>query len=395
MMRTTRLPNPRSTLVVSALGALLTCGLSSPQTAAPSLVQTDVFVGGEGGYHTFRIPSIIRTPKGTLVAFAEGRHASAADSGDIDLVAKRSVDGGSTWSPLQVVGDKGSDAWVNPCAVADGRTGTLWLLTTQNHGSDKEKDIIAGTSQAGITVWAMKSTDDGVTWSAPLEITPSVKKPDWTWYATGPGVGIQTRTGRLVIPANHAEAGTGVHRSHLFFSDDGGATWKLGAVAAPGTNESQVVELADGRLMHNMRNHPPRTPDNLRIVGISADGGQTYAGPFREDRTLIEPPAQASILRYSSRAAGGRNRLLFSNPASTRRERMTVRLSEDEGQTWTASRVVHEGPAAYSSLVVLADGRIGLLYERGEKSAYERLTFARFTLAWLDEGRGGDRRRDR
>lgn len=375
--------------LLGGLGAALACGFSMGQATAPPLLQTDVFVGGERGYHTFRIPSIVATQKGTIVAFAEGRHASAADSGHIDLVAKRSTDGGATWSALQVVGDNGPDAWVNPCAVVDRATGAIWLLTTQNRGEDKEQAIIAGTNRSGITVWALNSSDDGVTWSPSREVTSSVKKPEWTWYATGPGIGIQTQSGRLVIPANHAEAGTGVHRSHLFYSDDGGLTWTLGAIAVPGTNESQVVELADGRLMHNMRNHPPKAGENFRMVGISADGGRTYAGPLREDRTLIEPPAQASLLRYPTVAAGDHNRLLFSNPASTRRERMTVRVSHDEGQTWPASRIIHAGHAAYSSLVVLRDGRIGLFYERGEKTAYERLTFARFSLAWLEEGRDG------
>lgn len=366
--------------------AVMLPGAALTARQAPGLVQTDVFVAGAGGYHTFRIPSIIATPKGTLVAFAEGRHDAAADSGHIDLVARRSTDAGASWSALQVIGDNGPDAWVNPCAVVDRPTGTLWLLSTQNRGADKEKEITAGASRAGITVWALRSEDDGVTWSKPMEITASVKKPEWTWYATGPGVGIQTRGGRLVIPANHATA-DGVHRSHLFYSDDGGRTWALGAIAAPGTNESQVVELADGRLLHNMRNHPPRSPANFRNVGISADGGVTYAAPLREDPALIEPPAQASIIRYGAVTAGGRNRLLFSNPAGARRERMTVRVSYDEGETWPVSRVVHEGPAAYSSLVTLRDARIGLLYERGEKSAYERITFAAFPLDWLEPRR--------
>ena len=376
----------------SVLGAAITVSLPGARQAAPSLVQTDVFVAGDRGYHTFRIPSIIATPRGTLLAFAEGRHDGAADSGHIDLVARRSTDAGATWSPVQVVGDNGPDAWVNPCAVVDRRTGTLWLFTTQNRAADKEKEITAGSSRAGITVWVLKSDDDGVTWSKPIEITASVKKPEWTWYATGPGVGIQTQGGRLVIPANHADA-SGVHRSHLFYSDDGGSSWTLGAIATPGTNESQIVELADGRLMHNMRNHPPKPSANFRVAGISTDGGRTYSGRLVEDRVLIEPPAQASILRYSTAGPGGRNRLLFSNPASARRERMTVRVSYDEGQTWTASRVVHEGHAAYSSLVALPDGRIGLLYERGEKSAYERLTFATFPLHWLESGRDGVDRR--
>jgi sialidase-1 len=379
-------------LTAGALGAAITFSLPGARQAPPSLVQTDIFVGGDRGYHTFRIPSIVSTSRDTLLAFAEGRHDAAADSGHIDLVARRSTDAGLTWSPLQVVGDNGPDAWVNPCALVDRKTGTLWLLSTQNRASDKEKEITAGTSRSGITVWALRSDDDGVTWSKPIDITASVKRPEWTWYATGPGIGIQTQAGRLVVPANHADD-SGVHRSHLFYSDDGGNSWTLGAIATSGTNESQIVELADGRLMHNMRNHPPKPSTNFRVVGISTDGGRTYAAPPTEDPLLIEPPAQASILRYSVSEGGGRNRLLFSNPASASRERMTVRVSYDEGQTWTASRLIHEGHSAYSNLVRLPDGRIGLLYERGEKSAYERLTFATFTLDWLESGRDGVERR--
>ncbi|HET7217060.1 MAG TPA: sialidase family protein, partial [Vicinamibacterales bacterium] len=224
----------------------------------------------------------------------------------------------------------------------------------------------------------------GATWSAPVDISASVRKPDWTWYATGPGIGIQTRNGRLVIPANHATAGTGVHQSHIIYSDDHGNMWHLGGSADAGTNESQVVELADGRLMLNMRNHPPK-PENLRLVATSQDLGGTWATPVPAG-SLIEPPAQASLIRLTTAAAGGRNRLLFSNPASVRRERMTVRVSYDEGASWPASRIVHDGPAAYSSLVVLPDRSIGLLFERGDRSPYEMITFARFTLEWLTAG---------
>ena len=345
---------------------------------------TDVYVAGEGPYHTYRIPSAIVTKTGTLLAFAEGRRTGAGDAGDIDLVLRRSRDGGRSWSPLQVVGDNGPDTFGNPCAVVDDRTSTVWLLTTQNRGTDREKDIIAGTSAGGRTVWAMNSTDDGVTWSAPVEITASVKAADWTWYATGPGVGIQLAGGRLVIPANHAEAKTGVHRSHLFFSDDGGRTWTLGASADAGTNESQVVELADGRLLLNMRNHPPKA-ENFRMIARSGDRGRTLSAAV-PDRALIEPPAQASLLRLTTMKDGGRNRLLFANPASATRERLTIRLSDDEGVSWPIARTIHEGPAAYSSLVVLPDRSIGVLFERGERSPYERMTFARFTLEWLTKG---------
>jgi sialidase-1 len=353
--------------------------------ARPSEPQfADVYVSGEAGYHTFRIPSVIATPKGTLLAFAEGRRAGASDAGDIDLVVKRSQDDGRSWSSMQIVGDNGPNTFGNPCPVVDRRTGTVWLLSTQNRGTDREKDIIAGTSAGSRTVWAMKSVDDGATWSTPIEITSSVKQADWTWYATGPGVGIQTKNGRLVIPANHAEAGTGIHRSHIFFSDDGGQQWNLGASADEGTNESQVVETADGRLLLNMRNHPPKA-ENFRMVATSADLGLTLS-PAAPDRALIEPPAQASLLRLTIARTADRNRLLFANPASTRRERLTVRVSYDEGSTWPVARVLHEGPAAYSTLVALRDLSIGLLFERGDRSPYDRITFARFTLEWLSGG---------
>jgi sialidase-1 len=219
----------------------------------------------------------------------------------------------------------------------------------------------------------------------PSEITSSVKPAAWTWYATGPGIGIQTRDGRFVIPANHAEEGTGVHRSHVVLSDDRGKSWRLGASADEGTNESQAVEHADGRIMLNMRNQPPR-PENHRLVATSADGGRTLSRA-PEDPALIEPPAQASLIRFTRRPAHDRDRLLFANPASARRERMMVRLSQDEGTTWPVARVIHEGPAAYSTLVVLDDLSIGLLYERGLKSPYELITFTRFTLDWLSGGK--------
>ena len=369
-------------LSVQAIGGMLL--LSSGRRSTDPAV-TEVFIAGENGYHTYRIPSIVVTRSGALLAFAEARRAGAGDAGDIDLVLRRSTDRGATWLPLTVIGDNGPNTFGNPCAVIDRQTGTIWLLSTQNRGSDREKDIIAGTSAGSRTVWVMKSADDGVTWSTPVEISASVKRPHWTWYATGPGVGIQTSTGQFVIPANHAEAATGVHRSHLVLSDDRGATWRLGASADAGTNESQVVELADGRLMLNMRNHPPK-PENFRLIATSADGGRTLSTAL-PDRALIEPPAQASFLRLTRTPPDDRNRLLFANPAAARRERMTVRLSHDEGATWPVARVVHEGPAAYSSLAALSDGSIGLLYERGTTSAYERITFTRLSLEWLSDGK--------
>jgi sialidase-1 len=358
------------------ISLLLAVATTTP-TVEPE--QLSVFVSGRDGYHTYRIPSLVVTKKGTLLAFCEGRKKVGSDSGDIDLLLKRSFDGGKTWAKMQVVWDDAENTCGNPCPVVDARTGTIWLLLTHNLGRDTEAMIINGTSKGTRTVWVMKSDDEGATWSKPVEITKSVKKSDWTWYATGPGVGIQLRSGRLVVPCDNQVAGSKVQQSHVIFSDDGGQTWRLGGVVGPQCDESQVVELQDGSLLLNMRSY---RRGNRRLVAISKDGGQTFSQPVA-DRQLIEPICQASILAYP----GERGAILFSNPASTKREKMTVRLSRDDAKTWPHACVLHDGPSAYSCLAVLPDGTIGCLYERGEKNAYETITLARFSLDWLTGSR--------
>jgi hypothetical protein len=345
------------------------------QAAEPE--QASVFVSGRDGYHTYRIPSLLVTKKGTLLAFCEGRKKGGGDAGDIDVLLNRSFDGGKTWEKTRIVWDDGDNTCGNPCPVVDSRTGTIWLLLTHNLGRDTEAMILNGTSKGTRTVWVTKSDDDGATWSKPVEITKDVKKADWTWYATGPGVGIQLKSGRLVVPCDNQVAGSKVQQSHVIFSDDGGKTWKLGGVVGPKCDESQVVKLRDGTLLLNMRSYER---GNRRLVAFSKDGGETFSKPIA-DRQLIEPICQASILRYP----GERGGILFSNPASTKREKMTVRLSRDEAKTWSYAGVLHEGPAAYSCLAVLPDGKIACLYERGDKNAYETLTLARFSLSWLEE----------
>jgi sialidase-1 len=350
---------------------------SSAAAPAAEPEQAPVFVSGRDGYHTYRIPALLVTKKGTLLAFCEGRKKGGGDAGNIDLLLRRSFDGGKTWARMQVIWDDGDNTCGNPCPVVDTRTGTIWLLLTHNLGRDIESKILSGTSAGGRTVWVTKSEDDGATWAKPIEITKDVKKPDWTWYATGPGVGIRLHTGRLVVPCDNNVAGSKAQQSHVIYSDDGGASWKLGGVVGPKCNESQIVELRDGRLLLNMRSY---RGDHRRLVAVSKDGGESFAEPTA-DRQLIEPVCQASILR----CPGERGGILFSNPASTRREKMTVRLSRDEAKTWPYSRLLHEGPSAYSCLAVLPDGTVACLYERGAKSAYETITLARLSLDSLTE----------
>ncbi len=346
----------------------------------PELEQVEVFQAGEGGYHTYRIPAIVATKNGTLLAFCEGRRSSGSDTGDIDLLVKRSFDKGRTWSKMAVVADLGADTVGNPAPVVDRKTGAILLLFTRNPGHVTEKQIVSAAVDETRTVWITASRDGGVTWSVPREITSSVKRPDWTWYATGPGNGIQLCNGRLVIPCDHTVKGTKAMHSHVIYSDDRGATWSIGGVAGDKTNESAVAELRDGSLLFNMRSYHGA---NRRAIAMSADGGLTW-GPTTLDDALIDPVCQGSLVRAVPAARKkGDGRLLFSNAASTKRERMTVRLSSDDGKTWPVARVIHEGPAAYSSLVVLPDRSVGLLYERGDRRPYERITFGRFSLDWL------------
>ena len=346
-----------------------------------------LFVSGQGGYDTYRIPALAVTNRGTILAFCEGRKNSRSDTGDIDLLLKRSADQGTTWSTQQVVWDDATNTCGNPCAVVDRDTGTVWLLMTWNRGDDHESQIIAQASKDTRRVFVTSSSDDGQTWSNPQEITTDVKQDDWTWYATGPGGGIQIQhgphKGRFVIPCDHIEAGTKHYYSHVIYSDDHGKHWQLGGTTPNDqVNECEVVERPGGQLMLNMRNYD-RSKRN-RQIALSDDGGLTW-NDQHFDATLREPICQAAIERYRWAGEGGRSVILFSNPASSEaRVNMTVRASFDEGETWGASRVLHAGPSAYSDLAVLEADHFACLYEAGQTNAYEMIVFARVPMASLD-----------
>jgi sialidase-1 len=344
------------------------------------LAQVEVFRSGEGGYHTYRIPALITTSKGTLLAFCEGRKSSGSDTGNIDVLLRRSFDKGKTWSSVQKVADMGEDTIGNPTPVVERKTGTIFLLLTGNPGPATERQITESAPETGRTVWITRSTDDGATWAAPREITAQVKKPDWTWYATGPGNGIQLRSGRLVIACDHNLRENNERHSHVIYSDDRGETWKIGGIAEDKTNESAVAELKDGNLLLNMRGYHGQ---HRRAVQRSNDGGLTWS-PLQLDDALIEPVCQASLISAVPIGKKSNGHLLFANPAAITRTHLTVRLSEDDGGTWSVSRLLYEGPSAYSSLAMLPDRTVGLLYERGEQKPYERITFAHFDLAWVE-----------
>ncbi len=346
--------------------------------------ENEVFVSGQEGYHSFRIPALVATAKGTLLAFCEGRRFSREDLGNNDLLLKRSTDGGRTWQKLQLVYEEGGDEEItiaNPTVVIDQSNQKIWLIMQRN----------------GRDVLVTHSADDGQTWAKPADITKDVKQDEWGFYAVGPGIGIQIQhgehQGRLVIPAYHRQTRdkSGPSTSHIFYSDDHGQSWRLGGDVDPHTNECQVVEtLADGKsqLLFNARNHWARSggrPDlsGVRMIAHSDDGGQTWS-KTSFDKTLVEPTCQASLARYSWAGEHDKSRILFSNPASTGRNTMTVRLSYDEGKTWPFDKLIYKGSSAYSSMAALADGRIGMFYERDD---YAKITFTSFTLDWLTDGK--------
>ena len=357
--------------LILSFSLLLTCVILQAQSNDLSYL----YKAGDNGYKCFRIPAIVKTVKGTLLAFAEARRNHCGDADDIDLVVRRSDDGGSTWSPMQLIWDDGANTCGNPAPIVDERTGRILLLSTWNLGLDHEPQIISQTSKDTRRIFVLHSEDDGKSWSKAREITKDVKQPDWTWYATGPCNGIQIRkgahAGRLIVPCDHIEAGSKKYYSHAIYSDDGGDNWKLGgSTPTDQVNECTVAELSKGELLLNMRNY-----NNIRFrqTSLSDDGGQTWSA-LRQDTSLPEPVCQASLVRLWD--AGRKPVLAFSNPASQKgRVNLTVRWSFDGGLSWPVSKGVHQGPAAYSNLVELPGRKLGLLFEGGAKSAYEGIAW--------------------
>ena len=338
---------------------------------------------GMDGYDTYRIPAVVVTTNGTLLAFCEGRKNSRSDTGNIDLLVKRSQDQGKTWSQQAVIWDDAGNTCGNPCPIVDRETGSVFLLMTWNRGDDHESAIIAEKSKDTRRIFVTLSKNDGISWGQPMEITSQTKKSDWTWYATGPGAGIQIergpQSGRLVAPCDHIEAKTKKYYSHVIYSDDHGLTWKLGGrTVRDQVNECQVVELSQNRLMLNMRNYDPT--HRFRQIAFSANGGLSWQEQ-NFDQRLVEPICQASLRAYSWTSDGKRAILLFSNPASkSRRENMTVRSSIDEGITWTTQWILNPGPSAYSDLAFLNSSTGICLFEGGNKHPYETIFFAKFPI---------------
>ncbi|MFO1460109.1 MAG: sialidase family protein [Verrucomicrobiota bacterium] len=376
--------------LLAFIGSLVRPGLVAGEI---NLEFTNVFVAGDGGYRSIRIPSLATTRQGTLLAFAEGRGAPQDQAGN-DLVLRRSQDGGRTWSPLQVVQEDGAHSLNNPTSVVDDATGRILLVYQRIPSHLKETSRETATGWEGTNIYRnllTVSDDDGRTWSAPRDITRSTKRPETaTTVASGPGAGIQLKRGawggRLIIPFN--EGPYHQWNNYAIYSDDHGEHWKAGA-NVPGAvvhtgssgprsqiNEVQVVELSDGSVRLNSR---PFAGAPLRKTAVSHDGGETWS-TVEDVPELPDPSCNAAILRVSDPQGVSPELIVFSGPFGTRRERGTLHASWDDGRSWPTSRLLWDGFFAYSALTVLPGGGIGCLFEADD---YARIVFVRIPISWV------------
>lgn len=353
---------------------------------------SDVFTSGAEGYVSIRIPSVVVTTKGSVLAFAEGR-AQATDQAQNDIVTKRSTDGGGTWSKLTLIHDDGAHSLNNPTAVVEQESGRVYLMYQRIPAHLKEASKNTATGLEGPDIYRnflVWSDDDGVTWTKPLDITASTKRPERaTTICSGPGVGIQlTRgpyKGRLLIPFN--EGPFWQWQNFTVYSDDAGKTWRYGQ-DVPGAllpdaklgmrsqlNEVQMVEMSDGSVRLNSRQFAGKA---VRKTAISRDGGVTWSS-VADLADLRDPSCMAGVLRYSF--DDGRGKILHTGPDSAKRDHGTVYLSLDDGATWPVKRELYAGSFAYSVPTRLADGTVGCLFEADN---YQRIVFARFNLDWVN-----------
>ena len=362
-------------IVMLAAVAFFNCG-AQKQTKTDTnetLVFQDLFnTSMNSNVKCYRIPAIVTAPNGDVIAAIDERVPGCGDlkwSKDINIIVRRSSDNGKTWSNIETVvnfpyGKSASD----PSMIVDKVTNEIFLFYNYMD-LDTEKDIYY--------LHVVKSADNGKTWSEPMDITSQIAKPEWhkDFKFITSGRGIQTRSGKLLHTMVNLNSGL-----HLFGSDDHGKTWYFIDTPIQPADESKVIELADGTLMINARVNGK----GMRYVHTSTDEGKTWT--TKEAPELIDPGCNASIIRYTSIEDGyKKNRLLFSNAKSKKgRVNMTVRISYDEGKTWSEGKTIYEGPSAYSDLTVLENGDIGLFFEQDE---YTKNPFVSFSLKWLTDGK--------
>jgi len=402
-----------TTVAVMLLGCL--CSSATARSAEPLLEKVDVFTARDGDYYHYRVPGIIVTAKGTVLAYCEARKEHG-DWANIDLVLRRSEDGGRTWGERQLLVESSQyKALRNPAAdkkrpadrltcnnivmIAD-RAGPVHCLFCVEYGH----------------VFYMRSDDDGRTFSKPRDITETLAalRSQYNWHviATGPGHGLQLKSGRLLVPVWMSDS-TGRNPHHpsaitTLYSDDDGASWKAGEIAADTTpaiedpNETTAVELSDGRVLLNVRN---QAEEKQRAICTSSDGASGWS-QLKLDEALYDPTCMGSLVRLTSGSGEQDNRILFSNADSrdfqgerrlpNGRQNLSIKLSRDDCRTWPVNQVLEPGISGYSDLAALPDGTALCIYERETNDKKRgagdpgRLTVARFNLAWLTGGKDAE-----
>ena len=374
-------------IVVLLFAALL------PVSADEDVVlRKDIFSRKTDGYHTYRIPTMVVTAKGTILVFVEGRKTHRRDHGDVDLLMKRSEDGGRTWSKQVLIHEEGGDALIrvgNPCPIVEKDGKTVHLLFTRNGPG---------------CFFSTRSTDDGSSWEPFTRVSDDPKAPEYqkdnflrgfgespVGVGAGPVHGIHTSKGRLIAPsyAGFKVNGEGRGGSCVIYSDDKGKTWKAGGVIpwVPEFRhgECTIVERSDGSLLMNMRtSEPGKYSFGYRLTSVSKDHGMTWSKPV-VDKNLPCPACQASMIRLNEKE------ILFLNPAVNHnggfsiwsRKNLTLRVSQDDGRSWPESRVLNEGLAGYSDLAIAKNGNILCLFENGTRDYCEKITFVELKRSWL------------
>ncbi|MFN8353269.1 MAG: sialidase family protein [Spirosomataceae bacterium] len=373
----------------------------TPASGSAVLVtdETVVFQNGQDGYKCYRIPAIVKSPNGDLLAFAEARRNNCGDFGDVEIVMKRSADNGTTWSNLQIVADYGDNQAGNAAPVFDLTDknfpkGRLFLF--YNTGIAPEGDVRKGVAIR--EVWYKTSTDNGQTWSEAINITTQVNRPnkpevnaaytfkeDWRSYANTPGHALQIQKGRykgrLFVAANHSagapQANFKDYVAHAFYTDDHGKTFKLSPnLSYEGSNEAIAAETSDGSLLFNCRNQSGDA--KYRIQAFTKNAGETW-DKVEVCQEVPDPVCQGSMIDFQPKT--GESVLILSNLNSqTKREKLTVRVSYNDGKNWSTGKEIYSGSAAYSDLVVQANGQIGLLYE---KDNYTKICYTPIDYSWL------------
>ncbi len=345
---------------------------------------------GDDGVAVCRIPGVITTKRGTVVAVYDIRHGGWGDlPGNIDVGASRSTDGGTTWEPMRIIMDMGDDPRWNydgvgdPAVLYDKSTDTIWVAGTWSHGNRSWTGSGPGLKpmETG-QLLLVKSSDDGQNWSDPINITGQIKDPQWAFVLQSPGRGTVLCDNTLVFPAQyqtHPDDGRVPHAT-IIYSRDQGKTWKIGRGAKPNTTESRVVELEPGTLMLNIRDNR----GGSRAVYVTRDLGNTWKLHPSSRGALREPVCNAGLIRVRAGADPRHPWLAFVNPnvARSPRRRITLKLSTDGGLTWPTSRhlLLDEGRSAgYASLTMIDENTIGVLYE-GSRA---HLTFQRIPLRAL------------